>query len=332
MCRSPDKNNFVKNLEETFTRCNILEKQECYLLGDFNINLLHNGENIFEKKGHKSKLKSLPFLEKQYLDFGYSYSLQQLILVPTRIAENTAALFDHVLTNSPHKITQSGVIELNLSDHELIYCMRKTTRFKSNKHNELNIRSMKKYTIENFVEHLNKIDFQNYKTYSCINMAYLDFITKLIDVVDSLCPTIKITVKGNTKPWFDSEVISTVYKRDACYIKFKLSGLEADKDILRATKQFLKTTIQKKKRKFFQGKLQENSKNSEELLKTLKSLGLNSKEAGQSKNFLKEDDVIQFEPKNANIFKSFYSKLAGNLVKKLPKPPPKVNSEKTKML
>ena len=238
MCRTPDKNNFVKSLEETFTRCNILEKQECYLLGDFNINLLHNGENIFEKKGHKSKLKSLPSLEKEYLDFGYSYSLQQLILVPTRIAENTAALFDHVLTNSPQKIIQSGVIELNLSDHELIYCTRKTTKFKSNKHNELNIRSMKNYAIENSVEHLNKIDFQNYKTYSCINMAYLDFITMLIDVVNSLCPSIKIRIKGNTKPWFDSEVISIVYKRDACYIKFKLSGLEADKDILRATKHF----------------------------------------------------------------------------------------------
>ena len=48
--RPPDKNDFVKNLEETFTNCNILDKQECYLLGDFNINILQNGENVFEKK------------------------------------------------------------------------------------------------------------------------------------------------------------------------------------------------------------------------------------------------------------------------------------------
>ena len=78
---------------------------------------------------------------------------------------------------------------------------------------------------------------------------------------------------------------------------FKSSGLETDKDILRATKQFLKTTIQKKKRMFFQDKLQENSKNSKESWKTLKSWGLNYKKAGQSKVCLKEDDVIQFEPK-----------------------------------
>ena len=42
------------------------------------------------------------------------------------------------------------------------------------------------------------------------------------------------------------EVISIDNKHDACYEMFKSSGLETDKDILRATKQFLKTTIQKK--------------------------------------------------------------------------------------
>ena len=139
------------------------------------------------------------------------------------------------------------MIELNLSNHELLYRTRKTTKFKSNKHNEINIRSMKNYTAKNFVEHLTKIDFPNYKTYFCVNMAYLDFITKLIDVIDSLCPSEKVRIKGNTKPWFDSEVISIINKREAYSKKFKPSGLEIDKYILRATKQFLKTTIQKKK-------------------------------------------------------------------------------------
>ena len=97
--RPPDKNDFVKNLEETFTGCDILENQECFLLGDFNINLLHNGKNIFGKKGYTSKLKSLPSLTKEYLDFGYSYSLEQLISVLTRTTECTTTLIDHVLTN-----------------------------------------------------------------------------------------------------------------------------------------------------------------------------------------------------------------------------------------
>ena len=114
-----------------------LENQECYLFGDFNINLLHIAKYIFGKKGYTSKLKSLPSLTKEYLNFGYSYSSVQLISVATRIAESTTTLNDHVLINSPHKIIQSGVIEMNLSNDESIYCTRKTNKLRSNKHNEL---------------------------------------------------------------------------------------------------------------------------------------------------------------------------------------------------
>ena len=80
---------------------------------------------------------------------------------------------------------------MSLSDHELIYCTRKTTKSKSNKRNEFNIRTMKNYTAENFIELLNKINFSNYQTFSCVNKAYLDFITKLITAIDTLCPSKK---------------------------------------------------------------------------------------------------------------------------------------------
>ena len=214
--RPPDKNDFVKNLEETFTNRNILDKQECYLLVDFNINILQNGENVFEKK--------LSFIVTEYLDFAFSYSLKQLISTPTRTTENTAILIDHVLTNSPHKTIKSGVVEVNLSDHALIYCTIKTTKLKSNKHNQLNIRSMKNYTTEGFAELLKKIDFPNYETYVCVKMAYLDFVTKIVDVIDSYCPSKRVRIKSNTKPCFDSEVISLVNKRDSCYKKCKVSN------------------------------------------------------------------------------------------------------------
>ena len=140
MCfvQTPDKNYFVKNCEEIFTECNILEKQDCYLLGDFNINLLHNGENIFERKGAQMETKVITFFSKRIFGFWRFLSCAAIDISSNKTPENTATLKDHVLTNSSHKITQSEGIEFNLSDHELIYCTRKTTKFKSNKHNEHN--------------------------------------------------------------------------------------------------------------------------------------------------------------------------------------------------
>ena len=47
------------------------------------------------------------------------------------------------------------------------------------------------------------------------------------------------------------------------------------------------------------------------------------KNVNRSKICFKENGFTQFKPKN------FYSELAGNLVKKLPKPPLKFNTDKT---
>ena len=65
--------------------------------------------------------------------------------------------------------------------------------------------------------------------------------------------------------------------------------------------------------------------------KNLKSLGLSSDKAIQSKIYLKKDDAIQFEAlENANTFKRFYSELAGGLQEKLPRAPNKFTSQTTK--
>ena len=43
---------------------------------------------------------------------------------PTRTAEQTETLVAHILMNS-EKVTQSGVIEMGLSDHELLTVHKK---------------------------------------------------------------------------------------------------------------------------------------------------------------------------------------------------------------
>ena len=75
-------------------------------------------------------------------------------------------------------------------------------------------------------------------------------------------------------------------------------GLDTDKDLLKAAKTSLKNIIEKSKKSLFQDKLKENSNNSKELWKTLKSLGMNSKSVNQSKICLKDNGVTQFDQKN----------------------------------
>ena len=80
-------------------------------------------ERDFSKKCYRSNDQNLPW---------FSFSLEQLISIPTRVTNKTATLKDHVLTNSSQKVSQSSVIELGLHDHDLVYCKRKTPSLKSN--------------------------------------------------------------------------------------------------------------------------------------------------------------------------------------------------------
>ena len=118
---------------------------------------------------------------------------------PTRVHDQTATLIDHILTNSPDKVSQSdvGLSDLGLSDHDLIYCTRKTSLPKSHKCNEIFVHSMKRYSAYKFLEILRKIIFPNYLTYTCVNNAYSDFIYRFVRAINFIVPAKKISVKGN---------------------------------------------------------------------------------------------------------------------------------------
>ena len=148
--KPPDKSDFVKHINNVFTETGVLDKQECYLLGELNINLIRDEKEIFSSKSCKSNSQNLPPLTKGYLCF--SFSLEQLISIPTRVTNKTATLIDHALTNFSQKVSQCDVIELGISDHRLVYCTRKKPSLKTNKHNGISVRSMKNYTNEKLLE------------------------------------------------------------------------------------------------------------------------------------------------------------------------------------
>ena len=88
--------------------------------------------------------------------------------------------------------------------------------------------------------------------------------------------------------------------------------------------------ILKKKKSYFEEELGKNRNKPKELWKTLKSLGLSSDKARQSKIYLNKDGAIQFEAlENANT-SSFYSELARGLQEKLSRAPNKFTSQTTK--
>ena len=102
----------------------------------------------------------------------------------------------------------------------------------------------------------------------------------------------KISVKANSKPQFDNQIVSAIQRRDKLYKKFEHSALETDEDSFKVAKMHLQKMMLKKKKSYFEEELDKNRNKPKELWKTLKSLGLSSGKPRQSKISLKKDSAI----------------------------------------
>ena len=99
-----------------------------------------------------------------------------------------STLIDHIITKCEEKVTQSGVIGISLSDHQLIFCTRKIKRVKANNHKQIPYRSLKNCSMGNFERELKNIAFPNYEKFSDVNSAFNDLVNKITQVINNLAP------------------------------------------------------------------------------------------------------------------------------------------------
>ena len=129
MYRPPSQNNFLEMLNMTFEKVNI-DKKEIYILGDFNVNI-HRNNRYIVRDDNTISAKFLSHDVKNYHQFSTMHGLKQLIQSPTRVTCSTSTLTDHILTSAPSRVSQKGVINVGVSDHQLIFCTRKISRIKT---------------------------------------------------------------------------------------------------------------------------------------------------------------------------------------------------------
>ena len=124
----PSQGSFTKSITEHFSKY-YTDDTEIYILGDFNINLFSKQKYIF----HPMNIQSMSPEVKNYFQY-HSLRLEQLIKSPTHVTYSTSSLIDHIVTTFSERVSQQGIIDVGLSDHQLIYCTRKFSRTKVRTH------------------------------------------------------------------------------------------------------------------------------------------------------------------------------------------------------
>ena len=72
------------------------------------------------------------------MNFVLFFTMHQLIKNPTRITCNSATTIDQRLASYPERVTQQGIIDKGLSDHQLIFAQEKFLGLKEARTNKLN--------------------------------------------------------------------------------------------------------------------------------------------------------------------------------------------------
>ena len=96
----------------------------------------------------------------------------QLINTPTRITPTSESCLDLIFVSHKDNISQSGVINIILSDHFLTYCTQKFQKGSFNTHNSVKNRSMKNYLSENDLMELNKIKWRQVTDIEDVNKVW----------------------------------------------------------------------------------------------------------------------------------------------------------------
>ena len=105
--RGQNINNFLSSLETSLSAIS-REKKQCFLIGDFNIDLLTSTPNQYVNN---------------FTDLLTSFACTPLILNPTRITQGSATLIDNIFTNNIDNVLRTGILVNDVSDHLSVFAI-----------------------------------------------------------------------------------------------------------------------------------------------------------------------------------------------------------------
>ena len=111
--RSPNTDpRLFKDMLGVLLECVSKEKELCYSVGDFNINILNYDSHS---------------ATANFVDLHYVHSFLPLIYRPTRITQNSTTIIDNIFTNTIGELEcgRNGILVTDLSDHFPIFHIEK---------------------------------------------------------------------------------------------------------------------------------------------------------------------------------------------------------------
>ena len=290
------------------------EGKEIILIGDTNCDL------------KKSKDCNTRKLKLVYSEFQF----EQLITDYTRVATSvcsdgktntTRTLIDYLSTNRPNYISSSGVIKISMSDHYMIYGVRKLSSRcpVERKQIKTEFRCLRNYDREAFLSDLRSINWEmaTPTTLDDPNLLANNFHDLFHSILDVHAPlkTRKHTTVHAPSPWITPYIKNLIYERDRAKRK-----AERDQSTWAEYKR-LRNRVTRELRRgvetYYQNLIDENSNNPKEMWKTINKVLNKNQHSTTPKFVMFEGQSIEKPNEIAEAFNNHFATIGPKLADKI---------------
>ena len=202
-----------------------------------------------------------------------------LINEPTRVTETSASTIDLILSNTPENIVSSGVSHVGISDHSLIYAVRKFVSPKS-KSIMREVRDFKHFSDRDFYNDLSQVPWEIITTFSDPNECWCVWKSFFTEILDAHAPLRYKRTKANAVPWMTTIIKNEIRDRDYHKKKAIKHNSKYHWEMYKKSRNKVNINIRKTKSEYFVNKIRDcanvkDPKKSWSLINSL--LGKNSK-------------------------------------------------------
>ena len=152
------------------------------------------------------------------------FSFNQLIKEPTRVILDTSSIIDHIATTCARNIIKYGVHEVSMSDHYMVYCIRKFNGAVEKGHKVIKTRKMKNCNEQAFLSDVAGINWEQMLTETDdINVLVNHWTSTFSLIIDKHAPLCEMRVSEKYCPWIDRDLRDLMRTRD----KLKKSAVKS---------------------------------------------------------------------------------------------------------
>ena len=127
--------------------------------------------------------------------------------------ETSATAIDLIFTNRAENILKAGTVDFGISDHSLIFAVRKCRTHKSQK-NSRYYRSYKRFNSNDFLNDLSQVPWETVAQHDNPNVCWRIWSTFFLQVLDLHAPLRCMRVRGNSLPLMSSYIRNLMKQRD----------------------------------------------------------------------------------------------------------------------